>query len=115
MDEQQERDTATDAAPDTPQEAGRIDPSGVPIAPPERSDFEALASRVLALAQHGEHRLLDMVDAACHLVKPEDVETKAKRIAARILSLVESGEWFHHNNIDAAVTVAESQTGGTPK
>lgn len=107
-----------DAAPlpaDGPQVEMTAEPTPSAPPPPERNDFEALASRVLALAQHGEHYTLDLIDAAVHRVHPEDVEAKAKRIAARVLSLVGADGWWHHANIDAAVTLAESQTGGTPK
>lgn len=103
-----------DAAP-LPADGPQVEMTAGPAPAPERSDFEALASRVLALAQHGEHYMLDLIDAAVHRVHPEDVETKAKRIAARVLSLVGADGWWHHANIDAAVTLAESQTGGTPK
>lgn len=105
MDDQQERDTAADL------EQAQHDEAQAPVAlpAPEHSDFEALASRVLALAQHGEHYMLDLIDAAVHRVHPEDVEAKAKRIAARVLSLVGADGWWHHANIDAAVTLAESQ------
>lgn len=111
MDEQQLQAEAQHAEQNAAEQADIV----VGAAPPERSDFEALASRVLALAQHGEHYTLDLIDAAVHRVHPEDVEAKAKRIAARVLSLVGADGWWHHANIDAAVTLAESQTGGTPK
>jgi len=85
------------------------------VASPQRSDFEALAGRVLALAQHGEHYMLDLIDAAVYRVHPEDVEAKAKRIAARVLTLVGADGWWHHDNINAAVTVVEGQANADRK